>query len=95
MILAAGASDADKHEASEVLPVAKKAIERLKRGFPEADLLLLSPFTNGVDDTKPVRAPVQSLADGLKTLAAQERVRYLDVTGYLPLRVIGVDGTHQ
>lgn len=92
VIIAGGFNDAGRYPGSAVAAAATETVEAYDAAFPEADVLLLSPWGNGAPSTDQL-----SLAKALEVVATNVGVDYLDVTKFLassPDQWIGSDGTH-
>lgn len=90
VIVAVGASDSDRFQIGTTVDGARRVMQRVKAGFPEAQLVMLSPFA-----PRPI-PEVEELESALRPVALEVGANYVDVTRlfYRRPELNGADGTH-
>jgi lysophospholipase L1-like esterase len=91
IILAAGFADLGVHPVEQVVDTAKSTIFRLAHADDDTLLVVLSPFSPG----DPGRLTTK-LARALERISKENRVAYVDATGWLPYGedLLNEDGDH-
>jgi lysophospholipase L1-like esterase len=92
VILAGGANDVYHHrDLDEISLAVELTIERTEQAFPEARILLFSPWSSGAPSTETL-----ALTDAMKSIAREQQIDFIDVTWYLSgdPALIGRDGRH-
>ena len=91
VVLAGGAADLRRYSSAQIMAAADRVVSRVVEGAPDAEIVLVSPFSNG----EPHQRTLQ-LAAGLQQIAKSTGVAYVDATRWLEEghRLFASDGVH-
>jgi lysophospholipase L1-like esterase len=89
ILVAGGINDIGKFPNAAIAEAAAKEVRALRDGIPDAQVVLFSEFNTGRPSQRE-----RDLAGQLRATAEAEGVEYVDVTGALPQRLVGIDGVH-
>lgn len=89
VVLLAGGRNDIAFPVDEVVAAADDVVAAAKRGWPDAEIVLFSPFASGEPSDETL-----DLARALQELAEARSVRWVDATGYVEADLIGSDGVH-
>ncbi len=91
IVVAGGVGDVGPHPTEQVVAAADELVGRLVKKAPEAQVVLVSPFSSGTPG--PLTA---QLSSGLERVAKTHDVEYVDATGWLAdsTKFFGTDPKH-